>query len=76
MILIELLPYRQLVAAGSPGSPHEDDDLLATIVGQAYMLSVEGTKGEVRGLLAHIDPTECLNCHLNSSLSIRSRVVL
>ena len=54
MLLIELLPYRQLVTAGSPGSPHEDDELLATIVAEARFLTIQSRQREIGCQLAYL----------------------
>lgn len=60
---VVVLPDRQLLAAGSPGGPHEDDELLASIGVEADLAAVEGRQGEGGERVSDAHGRFVLDCH-------------
>jgi len=71
---VVVLPDRQLLAAGSPGSPHEEDELLASIGIEADFAAVQGLQCECGEHATHTHARLVLDCHsFSPGRSLRGR---
>lgn len=60
---VVVLPDRQLLAAGSPGGPHEEDELLATIGVEGDFPAVEGLQRNGGECSSDANARFVLDCH-------------